>query len=103
MPIYPLATMLVDGAGHPIVLCTDDSSIFGTTLSREYALAMAAFSLDQQEMLTLAKKGIGYSFASASSKQRQHATFDNAVAGITLSSGSHPAASTDSDCQVLPA
>lgn len=84
----PSAIMLVDDAGHPVVLCTDDSSIFGTTLSREYALAMATFSLDQQEMLTLAKKGIGYSFASASAKQRLHAAFDNVAAQMTLSSAS---------------
>jgi hypothetical protein len=34
-------------AGHPVVLCTDDSGVFNTTLSKEYSIAAHAFHLDQ--------------------------------------------------------
>ena len=74
-------------AGHPVVLCTDDSSVFGTTLSREYALAMAAFSLNEQDMLELARRGIDYSFAERNIKERLHSTFNNAAAAMQHSSG----------------
>lgn len=75
-------------AGHPVVLCTDDSSVFGTTLSREYALAMAAFSLNRQEMLALAKRAIDYSFAGLSIKQRLHSTFNDAAAEMQTGAAS---------------
>lgn len=49
-------------ANHPVVLCTDDSGVFGTTLSQEYAIAAASFSLDRQQLLELAKRAVEYCF-----------------------------------------
>mmetsp|Transcript_26097 Transcript_26097/g.49276 ORF Transcript_26097/g.49276 Transcript_26097/m.49276 type:complete len:351 (-) Transcript_26097:333-1385(-) len=46
----------------PVVLCTDDSGVFSTTLSREYALAAAAFGLDESALMNLSQSAIGFVF-----------------------------------------
>jgi adenosine deaminase len=50
-------------AGHPVVLCTDDSGVFATTLSREYALAAVAFRLGATQLRRLAAAGVEHAFA----------------------------------------
>ena len=50
-------------AGHPLVLCTDDSGVFRTTLSGEYALAGAAFGLGEAELRLLAAEAVEHCFA----------------------------------------
>ena len=50
-------------AGHPVVLCTDDSGMFGTTLSREYALAAVAFKLGAAQLRRLAAACVDHAFA----------------------------------------
>lgn len=37
-------------SGHPVVLCTDDSGVFGTTLSHEYAIAMTTFNVSGESI-----------------------------------------------------
>ncbi len=51
-------------AGHPIVLCTDDTTLFQTSLSREYALAADTFHLSRHDLLTLAAAGFQHAFCS---------------------------------------
>ena len=46
-----------------MVLCTDDSGVFGTTLSREYALAAVAFKLGVAQLRRLATEGVHHAFA----------------------------------------
>ena len=46
-----------------MVLCTDDSGMFGTTLSREYALAAVAFELGAAQLRRLAVGGVDHAFA----------------------------------------
>ncbi|WIA12967.1 hypothetical protein OEZ85_006581 [Tetradesmus obliquus] len=57
-------------ACHPVVLCTDDSGVFGTTLSQEYAIAAASFGLEQQQLIELAARAVEYCFCSEQEKQR---------------------------------
>ncbi|KAJ9509192.1 hypothetical protein QJQ45_001476 [Haematococcus lacustris] len=54
--------------GHPVVLCTDDSGVFDTTLSQEYAIAMAVFNLTVEELQGLALAAVDYTFASEAEK-----------------------------------
>lgn len=56
-------------ANHPVVLCTDDSGVFATTLSQEYAITAAAFGLDQQQLIELASRAVEYCFCSEQDKQ----------------------------------
>ena len=46
-----------------MVLCTDDSGVFGTSLSRELALAAAAFRLREPQLRRLAAAGVRHAFA----------------------------------------
>lgn len=62
-------------AKHPLVLCTDDSGVFSTSLSGEYKLASSAFSLGNAEMFQLAKTAIDFIFADDGVKQDLRAIF----------------------------
>ncbi len=43
-------------------MCTDDSGVFGTTLSRELALAGACFKLAPAELAALCRAALGFAF-----------------------------------------
>eukprot|EP00887_Chlorella_sp_A99_P003526 scaffold7.g3526.t1 len=53
-------------AGHPVVLCTDDSGVFATTLSRECerrdAIAAATFGLGEERLRQLVLAAVDYTF-----------------------------------------
>ena len=55
-------------AGHHVVLCTDDSGVFSTSLSREYALAAEAFGLSHTQLIELACASVEHSFTSPDEK-----------------------------------
>ncbi|GIL72575.1 hypothetical protein Vretifemale_2905 [Volvox reticuliferus] len=81
VPSYPehhFAELYV--AGHPVVLCTDDSGVFGTTLSREYAIAATAFGLSMSALMELSRKSVEYTFANEQEKQRLRSIMDRASA-----------------------
>ncbi|KAG0469597.1 hypothetical protein HPP92_015648 [Vanilla planifolia] len=50
-------------AKHPLVLCTDDTGLFSTSLSNEYYLAATTFGLDKESILQLSTNAIHYVFA----------------------------------------
>ncbi|EEF43898.1 Adenosine deaminase, putative [Ricinus communis] len=71
-------------ANHPIVLCTDDSGVFSTSVSKEYSLASSAFSLGKMEMFQLARNGLEYIFADATVKQDLIKIFNSAANELDL-------------------
>eukprot|EP00850_Spirogloea_muscicola_P001660 SM000006S19425 [mRNA] locus=s6:588855:599099:- [translate_table: standard] len=60
---------------HPTIICTDDCGVFSTYLSREFALAAAAFDLNKQDLKELALRSVNYVFAPSSIKQQLHLEF----------------------------
>ena len=48
---------------HPVCISTDDSGVFNTTLSREYARVAHSFGLSKDRMGLLAVKSFDYAFA----------------------------------------
>lgn len=65
-------------AKHPLVLCTDDTGVFSTSLSKEYSLAASAFGLGEREMFCLAESAIDYIFADDEVKEDLKAIFVSA-------------------------
>ncbi|KAK2447800.1 adenosine deaminase [Trifolium repens] len=48
---------------HPLVLCTDDTCVFNTSLSKEYKYAADSFGLGRWEMFELSRNAVEYIFA----------------------------------------
>ncbi|KAF7149591.1 hypothetical protein RHSIM_Rhsim02G0110500 [Rhododendron simsii] len=65
-------------AKHPIVLCTDDTGVFSTSLSREYALAASTFGLGRSNMFQLAQNAIDFVFADDAVKMELREIFYSA-------------------------
>ncbi|XP_065879337.1 N6-mAMP deaminase-like [Euphorbia lathyris] len=71
-------------AKHPIILCTDDSGVFSTSLSKEYSIASSAFGLGKKELFELARNGIEYIFAGDEVKQDLAQIFKSAAKELDL-------------------
>lgn len=60
--------ILVDAAylyeeKHPLVLCTDDTCVFNTNLSKEYKYAADSFGLGKWDMFELSRNVVEHIFA----------------------------------------
>lgn len=60
-------------AGANVVLCTDDTWVFNTSLSREYALAQKAFDLTSQDIRDLALRAMDFALCDEAVKQNVRA------------------------------
>jgi adenosine deaminase len=69
-------------AGHPVALCTDDSGVFATSLSREYAIAAATFGCDKKTLVDLAAASIRCAFVSDEAKALLLARLDKFAAAV---------------------
>lgn len=63
---------------HPLSICTDDPGIFGTDISREYALAAVCFRLTKSNLYSLANGAVKYIFAGDDIKLVLQGIFDAA-------------------------
>ncbi|KAG6691548.1 hypothetical protein I3842_10G068700 [Carya illinoinensis] len=69
---------------HPLVLCTDDSGVFSTSLSKEYNLAASAYGLGKREMFELARNAVEFLFENDEVKQDLRSIFDLAAKKLDL-------------------
>lgn len=69
-------------AKHPLVLCTDDSGVFSTSLSNEYKIASSSFGLGQKELFELSKNAIEFMFADNVVKEDLRKTFNSAAKNL---------------------
>ncbi|KAK9822674.1 hypothetical protein WJX81_007205 [Elliptochloris bilobata] len=92
-------------AGHPVCLCTDDCGIYGTSLSRELALAGACFDLSPAALARLCRDAAGYAFlpaderAALQAREAARAAAEAAAAAAAAASAAEAAAG----CQSLAA
>jgi len=65
---------------HPIIFCTDNTTLNNTTLSKEYLIAMEHFQLSRDEMIRRTRSSIDYAFASDKCKNKLREIFEAKIA-----------------------
>ncbi|XP_061345509.1 N6-mAMP deaminase [Gastrolobium bilobum] len=69
---------------HPLILCTDDSGVFSTSLSNEYKIAASSLGLGRKEMFDLSKNAVDFIFADSLVKEDLRTTFNSAAKNLEL-------------------
>ena len=73
--------------GYPISVCTDDSGVFGTSLSRELLLVAHAFGLGENELWSLTVRSTELIFCEVEKPRLQAqfvAAYEEAAAALQL-------------------
>jgi adenosine deaminase len=68
--------------GIPVALSTDDRGMWDSNLSDEFYVAVKEFNLSWEEIVTLGRNSLYYSFLDASTKERLLAGYDKRVAAF---------------------
>ena len=55
--------------GHPVCLCTDDTWVFNTTLSREYAIACETFDMTIDDIRDMSIRAMDFAFCDDETKE----------------------------------
>ncbi|RYR76210.1 hypothetical protein Ahy_A01g000818 [Arachis hypogaea] len=71
-------------AKHPLVLCTDDSGVFSTSLSNEYKIAASSLGLGRKQMFELSKNSVEFIFADNVVKDELREIFNSAAKNLEL-------------------
>ncbi|CAJ2649530.1 unnamed protein product [Trifolium pratense] len=69
---------------HPVVLCTDDSGVFSTSVSNEYKIAASSFGLGRKETFELSKNAVEFIFADNTVKEDLRNIFSSAAKNLEL-------------------
>lgn len=75
-------------SGHPIVFCSDNTTLNDTTLTAEYEKAMSYFGLSFGDLVEISWRAIDHAFASSPSKEKARSLFRSQLA-LALSKASH--------------
>lgn len=73
-----------------MVLCTDDSGVFGTSLSREFAIAAATFGLSNQQLTALALAAADHAFLEPGERRALRERMEAAVLVESVDNSTSP-------------
>lgn len=71
--------------GVPVALSTDDRGMYDSNMSDEFYVAVKEFNLSWEEIVTVSRNSLLYSFVDAPTKQRLLADYDKRIAAFAQS------------------
>eukprot|EP01130_Rhizamoeba_saxonica_P006088 TRINITY_DN2413_c0_g1_i1.p1 TRINITY_DN2413_c0_g1~~TRINITY_DN2413_c0_g1_i1.p1 ORF type:complete len:111 (-),score=14.10 TRINITY_DN2413_c0_g1_i1:120-452(-) len=70
------------GDQYPMVICTDDTVIFNSSISNEYCIIARTFDLNTADLVNMSRQSIEYSFASDGIKKVLRERFEQKLSGL---------------------